>query len=50
MGLRETFDIISAQPMQMLISVFRVESNNDRLLQYIELIMAFYEKDKTSTK
>ncbi len=46
----ETYDIISTQPMQMLISAFRTGNNNDRLLECIELIMSFYEKDKISTK
>ncbi len=40
----ETYDIISMQPMKMLISAFRAGNNNDRLLEYVELIMIFYKK------
>ncbi len=42
---RETYDIISTKPMQMLITAYRAGKDNSRLSEHIELMLAFHKKD-----
>lgn len=42
---RDTYDIISTKPMQMLITTFMRGKDNDRLSEHIELMLAFHNRD-----
>lgn len=46
----EIYDIISTKTMQALITAYQAGNDNERLSEYIELVMDFHEKRRINIK